>query len=590
MSTRSVPFCAELSASLPPVFILFFILLLLVPRPAWAAWPSDPATNVPVCVAEGYQWYLQAAPDATGGAIVAWDDMRDGPRDIYVQRVDATGTPRWTDGGVPLCTATGEQYEPELIPDGSGGAIVVWIDHRGAAYDIYAQRVDSTGAPLWTPNGVAVCSATNFQSHPALIPDGGGGAIITWDDARSGIDRIYAQRVNASGAPQWTPNGVSLTNSPSGQARPVIVSNGAGGAIVVWEDYRNAEFDLFAQRILANGALDPAWPAAGRAIALNWSDQQEPRVAIDGSGGALITWAQWNGGTRNIHVHHVLASGAFDPAWPSGGRVLLSDFYDQSSPAILSDGAGGALVCWDDQLGVGGRDIYAHHVLATGAVDPAWPPSGLAVCPDSAYAMHPRMVSDGAGGAIITWHDLNDAEADIYAQHVMSTGAVDPAWPTDGRAICTAGRRQITPTIVADGEGGAVLAWHDGRNGAKDDNVDIYAQGVKANGQLGEAPVGVPNETGLGLALEPPSPNPNRSGAMLVRFTLPTDAAASLELFDVTGRRVVSREVGSLGAGPHAIDLTADRRPGAGIYFVRLRQGHGARVQRIVLLDQGSQP
>jgi hypothetical protein len=572
MSARAISICAELSA---------LTILLLLPRPAAASWPSDPTANVPLCLAPGGQRYLDAAPDATGGAIVAWDDQRGGPRDIYVQRVDGTGTPRWTANGVALCAAAGEQYEPKIVPDGSGGAIVTWTDFRGAAFDIYAQRVDSAGTPMWTPNGVAVCTAVDFQTSPAIIPDGGGGAIVTWDDERTGNAKIYAQRLNGAGVPQWTANGVQITTALAGQARPLLVPNGAGGALVIWEDYRNGEVDIFAQRILASGARDPLWPAAGLAVALAGADQEDLALAVDGSGGALVAWAQWNGGTRDIVLKHVLASGAIDPAWPASGRNLNSDPHDQRAPAIVGDGAGGALVSWVDYFGL----VSAQHVLATGALDPAWPSTGHPLSPNGPYQEFPRMVSDGSGGAIVTWNDIVDLQIDIHAQHVTSTG-VDPAWPADGRPISMAESRQILPAIVSDGAGGAVLAWEDGRNGTGEiGDSDIYAQRVRANGQLGDDPVHVPDGTRLDLALEPPSPNPNRTGAMIVRFTLPGSGDASLELFDVAGRRVLGRDVGSWGPGPHVVDLAAGRRPGAGVYFVRLQQGPGARVRRIVLLD-----
>jgi len=41
-----------------------------------------------------------------------------------------------------------------------------------------------------------------------LTSDGAVGAIVTWLDYRSGDYGIYAQRVNASGAIQWSANGV----------------------------------------------------------------------------------------------------------------------------------------------------------------------------------------------------------------------------------------------------------------------------------------------------------------------------------------------------------------------------------------------
>ena len=56
-------------------------------------------------------------------------------------------------------------------------------------------------------------------------------------------------------------------------------------------------------------------------------------------------------------------------------------------------------------------------------------------------------------------------------------------------------------------------------------------------------------------------------------FALPEARAATLELFDVAGRRVWSRDVGSLGAGEHVVPLRDGPRSAPGLYLVRLRQG-----------------
>jgi hypothetical protein len=460
------------------------------------------------------------------------------------------------------------------------------VDYRGAASDIYAQRVDSSGAIKWTANGVAICTATNSQYDPYIVSDGSGGAIICWSDVRSGIDRMYAQRVNASGVPQWTANGVSLTNSPSGQGRPRIVSNGAGGAIVAWHDVRNGDTDIFAQRILANGTLDPAWPPGGRAIATSYAEQELGGIVPDGSGGALLTWPQWSSGlARDIFVHHVLASGVLDPAWPATGLRLFTDPYDQSLPALASDNSGGALVAFKHYRT--GHEILAQHVLASGAVDPAWPDTGRVLCRVGGDQLSLRIIGSGAGGAIVTWDDSRDDVGDIYAQRVLGTGEVDPVWPEDGRVISRASLFQLLPTIVADGAGGAVLAWEDRRTAAGQygDDGEVFAQGVKANGQLGTFPTGVVDEPRTDFAIQSPYPHPLRTGSMIVRFTLPKAAAAVLEMFDIAGRRVIAREVGTLGAGPHAIDLAAERRGIPGVYFLRLTQGSLTRVRRIVVVD-----
>src|SRR5262245_30219616 len=54
--------------------------------------------------------------------------------------------------GLPLVTAAGEQSFSSAIPDGSGGMIVVWEDARAGNYDIYAHHVLHCGSldPTWS--------------------------------------------------------------------------------------------------------------------------------------------------------------------------------------------------------------------------------------------------------------------------------------------------------------------------------------------------------------------------------------------------------------------------------------------------------
>ena len=110
---------------------------------------------------------------------------------------------------VPLCTAAGEQLEPAMVPDGAGGAILAWSDHRGGpAADIYAGHVDALGNALWAPNGIPVCAAPGNQSHPDMTPDGAGGVAIAWEDSRNGNSLVFAQRLNATTG-EWGNSGAT---------------------------------------------------------------------------------------------------------------------------------------------------------------------------------------------------------------------------------------------------------------------------------------------------------------------------------------------------------------------------------------------
>jgi hypothetical protein len=188
---------------------------------------------------------------------VTWYDSRSGSNyDIYAQRVNASGAVQWPADGVALCTAAGNQNSPTIVSDGAGGAIVTWRDYRSGDYDIYVQRVNASGAVQWLVDGVALCTAAGHQQNPTIISDGAGGAIVAWADPRSGINyHIYARRVNASGAVKWVVDGVALCTATGDQAYPTIVTDGAGGAIVTWYDNRSGNYDIYAQAIEAHGIV-----------------------------------------------------------------------------------------------------------------------------------------------------------------------------------------------------------------------------------------------------------------------------------------------------------------------------------------------
>jgi predicted house-cleaning NTP pyrophosphatase (Maf/HAM1 superfamily) len=63
--------------------------------------------------------------------------------------------------------------------------------------------------------------------------------------------------------------------------------------------------------------------------------------------------------------------------------------------------------------------------------------------------------------------------------------------------------------------------------------------------------------------------------APVVVFSLASDSPARLELFDLAGRRLATREVGALGAGEHHLRIGESFAPG--LYVARLAQ-HGKVV------------
>ncbi len=386
----------------------------------------------------------------------------------------SSASAQWQLDGAAVSTAASDQQRPTIIPDGARGAIITWRDYRsGTSDDIYVQRVNASGVAQWTANGVALCTAANQQFAPTLVSDGAGGAIVTWSDVRSGSSfDIYAQRVNASGVPLWATNGVALCTAVDNQQSPTIASDGAGGAIVTWGDSRAGftNSDIYAQRVNASGVVQ--WTANGVALCTAVDNQGSPTILSDGAGGAMVTWEDARNGYTDIYAQRVNASGV--PQWTANGVALCTATYYQYSPLMVSDGAGGAILAWYDARSVSSSDIYAQRVNASGVAQ--WAANGVALCTAANDQNNSKIASDGVGGAIVTWHDLRGSASNIYAQRVNASGT--PQWLADGIAVCSSGVGDF-PTIASDAVGGAVVTWEDYRSGA---NYDIYAQRVNGSG------------------------------------------------------------------------------------------------------------
>ena len=94
---------------------------------------------------------------------------------------------------------------------------------------------------IWTANGVNICNQAAAQRGPRLVSDGSGGAFITWFDNRSGNYDIYTQRIGGSRCCTiGQPTVLQPVQSGTDQLKPDICSDGAGGVIITWYDYRSS--------------------------------------------------------------------------------------------------------------------------------------------------------------------------------------------------------------------------------------------------------------------------------------------------------------------------------------------------------------
>lgn len=467
-----------------------------------------------VCTVQSSKAHLSLCATPSGGAVVTWSDTRSRvDLDVYAQRLDADGVAQWTAQGMTV-QSVARQTSPLVVATGGGGSIVLWLEKRLGEYDIRARKQDGSGNPLWSARGV--CTAPDLQTVPAAVSDGAGGVIVTWMDYRNGTGQpdIYAQRMTSDGDAAWTLDGVPVCTASGAQFFPALVTDGAGGAIIVWQDDRLGSSDIYAQRLDAGGSA--LWAMDGAVICDTTDNQQFPVAVSDGAGGAILSWEHSAGeGGGTVRVQRVNAAGAI--AWATGGELAVTTDCMQSAPAIVGDGEGGAIVVWQDQRS-GPVGAYAQRFRSVGIR--AWGEQGVRLCTQTADQMWPVAVANTAGGAFFVWSDLRDGfEYDIYAQKVDSAGAI--GWNANGVVVCNNGGHQFMPAAISDEAGGLIAAWSDLRNGLW---FDAYAQRLNSLGQVRWTTDGAALSTAAYDQLLPELAPDGSGGAIMVWEDERTDA------------------------------------------------------------------
>ena len=191
-------------------------------RQSGALTPDWPAVGVPVCTAAEDRDVLKAVADGLGGVLFSWEDYRATQSciEIYASRVLANGTlaAGWTPDGVRLSdvASPGCEYEPRIVPDGTGGAYVTWYGEQGNSR---VQHLTDQGQvwPGWARYGERLAT-TAEQFAPCIAADGQGGAIVAW------VESDYPTRSNAF-ARKFGPGGVvgALVSLASATAEPSVV-------------------------------------------------------------------------------------------------------------------------------------------------------------------------------------------------------------------------------------------------------------------------------------------------------------------------------------------------------------------------------
>ncbi len=307
-------------------FILIVMCCCFLIVPSMADLYAGPP--IPICTAPDVQIYPSIT--VAGGMLrIAWEDNRNGNYDIYMFEHSLVRGSSGSSKEKIVYMGPGDQKDVSIF-----GNFVVWEDNRTGNWDIYAKN-------LKTGKIFAVCSSPSDQTDPEIF-----GTYVVWQDNRNGNWDIYLKNLNPKGKfAKETP----VSTGPGNQMRPDIWCNPASGIklkelYIVWDDTRNGPFADIYWKNLKTGEEHQISNQAN-------SNEFSPKVSAN-----HVMWNDWRNGNWDIYSRTVSASGMSpteDAVIVRPANQLMCDFYIDT--AVYFDTAKGDgnldVYAWDAHEG-----------------------------------------------------------------------------------------------------------------------------------------------------------------------------------------------------------------------------------------------
>ena len=236
-----------------------------------------------------------------------------------------------------------DEYGCQVAMDNSGNALIVWYQDDGSRDQIFKSEYrDGEWIHPEGPDNNISSDEDADAYYPQVAMDASGNAVIVWVQSDGIRQQIYKSEYRDG---EWTHlanPGDHISLSEQNANEPQVAMNHNGNAIIVWEqgptfksEYRDGEWTHPAD-------LDDH-------ISPDGQDAEEPHAAMDNNGNAVIVWDQDDGSNWRIFKSEYRNGAWTHPA--DLDEYISPDGYDAYPSRVAMDNSGNALIVWEQYDG-----------------------------------------------------------------------------------------------------------------------------------------------------------------------------------------------------------------------------------------------
>lgn len=297
---------------------------------------------------------------------------------------------------------------------------------------------------------------------PTIAIDGQGNTIVVWTQTGSnGYEQVFmAQKKNGT----WTyPSGLSDHISPSGQHcfSAKVVMNDAGDALVVWEQIHSGQYQIFVSRYRNGTWTHPQ--STGDHISVYGKAANEAQVALSEGGDAVVAWSQNNNSNeKKIFISH-LRNGNWQH--PQDLNDFVNKGANAQEPTVAINQAGEAIVAWQQQYNSKYR-VYLTEYRSGTWTHTVEPIDETAYISPGDTQVHydlnrPQAVAmDNEGNAIIVWsQDDNSALEQVFKSEYRNGSWTHPSNTADYFSNNQQTTLTLYPDVSMNNDDKAIIVW-----------------------------------------------------------------------------------------------------------------------------------
>jgi hypothetical protein len=318
---------------------------------------------------------------------------------------------------------------------------------------------------------------------------------------------------------EWKDRYVTLASGD--QKNPSIAQPpGASYTVIVWEDYRSGESDIYAQKIENVNGIATWFPIDGVPVCTATGEQRNPKAAFDGDGNVIICWEDYrNDPSMTIAeiwaTKILITDGTEDVNWSGGTSVSGTSVFHAYRPRIVGT-IDGAFITWTDTRNsqvvppVVDCDIYAQYLLSSSPTPTVWTANGICVNATTGNDQRNSEIvldylpqpSTGRYGVVIAYESNFKGYSKIMMDRIDPSGSRVwgdlPVAPYDGDQFNVKIDHAGLQSTSTGSAMMVVATWEDWRNYGVT-SVDVYAQMVRVDNGVSQWP-NTSSPTGLEIA------------------------------------------------------------------------------------------